>query len=100
MLTARCVGQRTSVSALRQLTHASILLHVSALLLAHVQVAALTRLHSLDLDCCSFKSNQYAPLAALSGMLQSLTINKCHSLPDCLPTMLALRTLVSTPGAK
>jgi len=58
------------------------------------QVAALTRLHSLRLGNYFYKSHQYASLAALSSTLQSLTLDKCDGLPDCLPKMLALRTLV------
>lgn len=55
----------------------------------------LTRLHQLHLYELVNESNQYGPLAALGGTLQSLCIEGAHSLPDCLPRMMALRTLVS-----
>ncbi len=62
---------------------------------ALLQVSNLTHLHSLDFDYCWYLSHQYAPLAALGSTLQSLTLDNCTSLPDCLPNMMALRTLVS-----
>lgn len=61
---------------------------------APLQVSRLTRLHKLHLHALRNESNQYGPLAALGGTLQSLRLENSGSLPDCLPRMLALRTLV------
>lgn len=59
------------------------------------QVASLTRLRTLHLRNACYECHQQAPLAALNSTLQSLCIDCCDNLPDCLPQMLALGTLVS-----
>lgn len=60
-----------------------------------LQVAGLTRLHALHLSANTFPSDRFGSLAALGSTLQSLCLENNDSLPDCLPQMLALRTLVS-----